>query len=60
MYIVYIAYKVQMYLGTYKYRTRANTARTTIEPAPKKNMLIFSFYVIFELKFHQKKGPEII
>ena len=37
------------------YRTRVNTARTTIEPAPQKNMLTFSFYIIFKLKFHQKK-----
>ena len=37
-----------------KYRTRANTARTTIEPAHQKNMLTFSFYIIFKLKFHKK------
>ena len=34
--------------------TSVNTARTTIEPAPQKNMLIFSFYIIFKLKFHKK------
>ena len=27
-----------------RYRTLANTARTTIEPAPQKKMLTFSFY----------------
>ena len=36
------------------YRTRANTARTTIEPAPEKNMLTFSFDIISKLKFHKK------
>ena len=43
-----------------------HTVRAPIERAlqqnapPKKNMLTFSFYIIFELKFHQKKGLKII
>ena len=43
-----------------------STVRAPIERAleynapPLKNMLIFSFYFIFKLKFHQKKGLEII
>ena len=48
------------YMTNFKYRTRANRARTRIQRAPLKNMLIFSFYFIFKLKFHQKKGLEII